>query len=153
MMMVQIDTIRDGLISTYPEMEAAITARHATVQERCKRLVDEADACLSGQNGKVLVIAHGAYEYLCQDYGIKQLAVESGGKEVTVRALDELIKEAQERGVKTVFSISQHPKQGITRIAQVLHATVVDLNPSSPEYFSEESMAIHAFGEVLKEEQ
>jgi zinc transport system substrate-binding protein len=152
MMMSQLDTIRDGLVHTFPQIEEDLDARYLTVQERCGQLVEQANARLSGQRGKVIVIAHGAYGYLCRDYGIEQLAVETGGKEATVGALDELIKKAREREVKTVFSTTQHPKQGINRIAQVLHAKVVNLNPSQPDYFVEESETINAFGDALSEE-
>lgn len=152
MMLSQLDTIRDGLVRTFPQIQEGIAARYLTVQEHCQQLIDEANTRLSGQEGKIIVIAHGAYGYLCRDYGIEQLAVETGGKEATVGALDELIKKARERGVKTVFSITQHPKQGINRIAQVLHAKVINLNPSQPDYFVEERETINAFGNALMEE-
>lgn len=153
MMLAQLDTIRDGLVHSFPELEESIAARYLTVQEHCRQLIDKANARLSGREGKVIVIAHGAYGYLCRDYGIEQLAVETGGKEATVGALDELIKKAQEHGVKTVFSITQHPKQGINRIAQVLHAKVINLNPSQPDYFAEENETIDAFGDAIGEEK
>ena len=153
MMMIQLDTIRDGLISSFPEMEEGVTARYHSVQERCQQLIEEANAYLSGHEGKPIVIAHAAYGYLCRDYGIEQLAIENGGKEATVGALDNLLKKAQERGVKTVFSVAQHSGQGIKRVAQILHADVIDVNPSQPDYFAEESAAIRAFGKALKEEK
>ena len=109
--------------------------------------------CLSGHEGKPIVIAHGAYGYLCRDYGIEQLAIESGGKEATVGALDDLLKEAKGRGVKTVFSVAQHSRQGINRVAQILHADVIDVNPSQLDYFAEESATIRAFGKALGEEK
>ena len=152
MMLAQLDTIRDGLIRVFPEMEEEITERYSLVREQCSQLKAQAKTYLSDQKGKVLVIAHGAYGYLCRDYGIEQLAIESGGKEATVGALDELIKKARERGVKTIFSVAQHSSQGVNRIAQVLHAKVVELNPSPIDYFTEESETIRAFGNALEEE-
>ena len=152
MMMAQLDTIRDGLIRVFPEIEEEITERYSLAREQCSQLIAQAKTYLSDQKGKVLVIAHGAYGYLCRDYGIEQLAVESGGKEATVGALDELIKKARERGVKTIFSVAQHSSQGVNRIAQVLHAKVVELNPSPIDYFTEESETIRAFGNALEEE-
>jgi zinc transport system substrate-binding protein len=152
MMIRQLDTIRDGLVRVFPEMEEEITERYAFVRDCCLQLVAEADAYLSHQKGKILVIAHDAYAYLCRDYEIEQCSIESGGKEATVGSLDELIKKAQKRGVKKVFSVAQHSKQGITRIAQVLGATVVALDPSQLDYFAGEREAIRAFGNALEEE-
>ena len=153
MMMIQIETIRKGLTAAFPKMEEGIGARYRAVQGRCRQLIEEADRRLSGCEGKPIVIAHGAYGYLCREYGIDQLAIESEGKEATVRALDGLLKQAKTRGVKTVFSVAQHSTQGINRMAQILNASIVEVNPSQPDYFAGESAAIRAFSAALKEEK
>lgn len=152
LMKQQLSTIRKGLIQAFPDLHDTVSSRSLTVERRCNDLIEQADKLLSGNEGKALVIAHGAYGYLCRDYGLLQLAIETGGKEVTLGSLDALITTAKAKHVKTVFALSQHPQQGIERVANILGAKVVLLNPFQPDYFQEEAFVIAAFSEALREE-
>ena len=133
-------------------MKQGIDERYSALLKRCDSLIADIDALLSGEKGKIIVIVHDAYGYLCHDYGIEQRAIEIGGKEVTVKSLHTLIQEAKERGVKTVFSLKQYPKKGIERVAEALHAKIVELDAYQPDYFTGEAYTAQAFHTALEEE-
>ena len=153
MMKTELKTIRDGIQLVFGDMEDGLDARFHALQAKCDALIAYADAQLEGYQGKVVIIAHAAYGYLCHEYGIQQLSVESGGKEATVRSVENMVKEAKRMGVKTVFSLAQYPKKGIERVATILGAKIVQLNAYQADYFAGEAYAVRAFHDALEEER
>ena len=152
MMKIQLATIRDALIDAFPNLKESIETRYEALQRKIDDLISYTDAKLSGASGKMIVIAHGAYDYLCHDYGIEQCPVEVGGKEATARSLHKLIQEANARNVKTVFSVKQYPKKGIERIAEALGAKVVEVDAYQADYFTSIAYTADVFHNALQEE-
>lgn len=152
MMKTQLVTIRKALEAAFPEKTQGIEERYNALEQQIDRLITTADEQLSGHQGKIIVIAHGAYGYLCHEYGIVQRALETGGKEATAKAVQNLLQEAKTRNVRTVFSLEQFSKRGISRIAEELHAQIVELDAYQSNYFVSMPYTIHAFQKALKEE-
>jgi zinc transport system substrate-binding protein len=152
MMKAQLTTIRDALISIFPTKKEGFDSRHLALQQRMDELIAYTDEKLSKETGKIIVIAHGAYDYLCRDYGIRQRALETGGKEATARSLHTLILEAKDKGVKTVFSLKQYPRKGIERVAEALDAKVIELDAYQPGYFAGIRYTAEALHLALEEE-
>ena len=50
-----------------------------------------------------------------------------------------------------VFSLPQHPKQGINRAAELLHARVIDLDPYTEEYTQNILQTAHFFREAMND--
>ncbi len=152
MMKTQITTIQNALISAFPAKKVGIEERYTTLQQRIDELIKMTDEKLGPEKGKIIVIAHGAYDHLCHDYGIEQRAIESGGKEATARTLLGIIQEAKSKRVKTVFSLKQYPKKGIERIAEELQAKIVELDAYQPNYFASMLSTVDALNTALNEE-
>jgi zinc transport system substrate-binding protein len=153
MMKLQLTTIRNGLTSIFPTKKEGIEERYLELQRRIDNLIGEADERLAGQQGKLIVIAHGAFGYLCRDFGLEQRAIETGGKEATARSLYDLLQEAKQKGVTTIFSLKQYPKKGIDRVAEALHAKVIELDAYQSDYFSGMHYTIKAFHTALEQER
>jgi zinc transport system substrate-binding protein len=152
MMKVQLKTICDGLVRVFPEKEKIITTKYQKLDEQCDTLIQDVDALLEFSYGKLIVIAHGAYGYLCRDYGLVQLSLEEGGKEPSIAKIFHITTQAKEHNVETVFSLKQYPKKGITTVAKVLNAKVVELDPYSMDYFVSVKETAQAFFNAAKEE-
>lgn len=152
MMKVQLKTIHDGLIKVFPEMNGEIGARYQSLAARCDNLLRAVDTMLGSSYGKLIVIAHGAYGYLCRDYGLVQLSLEEGGKEPSISQIFHITTEAKEHGVATVFALKQYPKKGITIVAKVLNAKIVELDPYRVDYFASMEETAKAFLDAAKEE-
>lgn len=153
MMKLQFGTIKEALVTAFPVQKESIEARYAVLVHRIDELISYTDAKLSGNAGKIIVIAHGAYDYLCHDYGVEQCPVEVGGKETTAKTLHGLIQDAKERNVKTVFSVKQYPKKGIERVADALGAKVIELDAYQPDYFAGMRTTADMFSIALLEER
>ena len=153
LMKIQLTTIRNGLQNLFPEQKEEIGQRYEALQKQVDALIRDADVKLGNAKDSIIVVAHGAYGYLCRDYGICQLSIESGGKEVTVKTLESVITQAKAKGVHTVFALKQYPRKGIERVSEILGAKVIELNAYQPDYFGGEQFTIQSFHDAIGEEQ
>jgi zinc transport system substrate-binding protein len=75
------------------------------------------------------VIAHPALTQFAADYGLRQIAIESGGKEPTPGSLRQLISQARKDGVRVVFVQREFTENAALVIAQETGARIVSVNP------------------------
>ena len=67
-------------------------------------------------------------------YGLKQVAVETGGKEPSARQLATLIDKAREAGAKVIFMQPQFDRRNAETIAKAIEGAVVSLDPLDADY-------------------
>lgn len=152
LMKTQLETIAGVLRQQFPEQQKDIDNRLATLLDKTSLLISQVDALLKPMKGRIFVVAHGAYGYLCKQYGIEQLSLEQEGKEPSLASFTALIQKAQSCHVKTVFSLRQYPKTGIEKVAEILGARVIDLDPYSEKYFENILCTAKLLREAMDEE-
>jgi len=86
--------------------------------------------------GKPFYVYHPAYGYFADAYGLKQISVETGGKEPSARHLAALIKEAKADGVRIIFVQPQFSKKSAQILAEAIGGVVVDMDPLSADYMT-----------------
>jgi len=84
--------------------------------------------------GKTVLVFHPAFGYFLDEFGIKQEAVETGGKEPNAKALSALIKEAKADKTPAIFVQSQFPVNAAKTVADAVGAEVVMLDPLSRDW-------------------
>ena len=89
---------------------------------------------LASMKGKDIFVFHPAYGYFAHRYGLKQVAVETGGKEPSAKQLATLIDKARAAGVKVIFVQPQYDKKNAETIAKAIGGAVVSLNPLAVDY-------------------
>ena len=93
--------------------------------------------------GKEIFVFHPAYGYFADRYGLKQVAVETGGKEPSAKQLKTLIDKARDAGVKVIFVQPQFDTKYAESITKATGGAVVFLDPLAFEYIKNlEEMAI-----------
>ena len=95
LMKIQLFTIASALKELFPEHKTEIEKRLTILLEKMDELITEVDGLLLPCKGRFIVVAHGAYGYLCHEYGIEQLSLEQEGKEPSLASFSSLIKKAQ----------------------------------------------------------
>ncbi|MCB1181274.1 MAG: zinc ABC transporter substrate-binding protein [Chlamydiia bacterium] len=75
------------------------------------------------------VTSHAAFGYLCRDYGLTQMTLETEGGELSPKQLTALITRAKERRVSHVFVQPQYNPKGARKVAALLNAEVVVIDP------------------------
>ena len=116
-------------------LESADPANSALYAANLDALVLEIDALdaevsqlLEPHRGRSFVVAHGAFGYFAHAYGLRQVAVELEGKSPTPRQLEELIEQAREEGIDTVFVQPQFDPASADAVAEALGGEVVPLD-------------------------
>lgn len=138
--------IRDTLImldpAGKPHYERGYEALVSDIDREFGRLRDE----LAPLSGRTVFVFHPSFGYFFDEFGIRQEAVETGGKEPTAKALAALIEKAQEERVKAIFVQAQFPINAAQTVAKAVGAEVVPLDPLAPDWLDN----IRRMGEALK---
>ncbi len=127
LLQLQAESMATTLCEAFPENSALYRANLEKVQEELTLLDSRIRELLKGKEGRYFVVAHAAYGYFCQEYGLIQLSIEENGKEPTPKALVNLIEKAKNTPI--VFAIEPYSPKGITLIAKEIGAEVNTINP------------------------
>jgi len=80
------------------------------------------------------MVFHPAWGYFADAYGLKQIPVEVEGKEPRPRDLDNFIKLARGRGIKTIFVQPQYSPKSAQTIADAVGGTLVHADDLAPDW-------------------
>ncbi len=126
--------IRKALERLDPAHRSDYEANLADLEADLARLDAEITASLEPLKGKSFLVYHPAFGYFADDYGLKQVAVETGGKQPSPKQLANLIEQAKASNVKLIFVQPQFSKKGAEVVAQAVGAAVVPLDPMEENY-------------------
>jgi len=115
--------------SIYEENYRKITEDLVALDARIRRI-------LKVVAGKTLFVYHPAYGYFCRAYGLRQKAVESGGKDPSPRHLTQLIDEARKEGIRVIVVQPQFSQKKAKSIARAIHGAVVVFDPLAYDYMA-----------------
>lgn len=100
--------------------------------------IDELDAEISKSlqpyRGRTFYVFHPAFGYFADSYGLKQVAVETGGKEPSPRHVQRLIERAKAEGVRVIFVQPQFATTAAATIAKSIDGAVVPIDPLARNY-------------------
>jgi zinc transport system substrate-binding protein len=83
--------------------------------------------------GRTFYVFHPAFGYFADCYGLKQAAIEVGGKTPSAKQLRQIVRQARSDGAKVIFLQPQFSPQNAEAVAQALGAKVVSLNDLSKD--------------------
>lgn len=120
----------DALAELYPEQGKKFRDRHATLDTLLAKRDEETRELLEGRRGESFVETHPALSYFAREYGLRQIALEREGKEVSPRQLEERMKEAAAGSPRVLFYEQAHNPGQALHIARLLgvRAVAVDFN-------------------------
>ncbi len=90
-------------------------------------------AKLAPYRGRTVLVYHPAIGYFCDAYGLKQKAVETGGRSPSPRQLRQLIKQARAERVEVLFVMPQFDTKATATVAESIDGTVVPIDPLSSD--------------------
>lgn len=131
---MQAQTICQTLAEIDPTHKAAYEKNLQQLQAELDGLDAQIAAALAPIKGKTFFVFHPAFGYFAQDYGLKQEAVETGGKVPGPKHVKELIDRARSEGVHVIFVQPQFSEQAARTIAQQIGGVVVPIDPLSKDY-------------------
>ncbi len=146
---IQAATIATSLIATYPEHRELYQHNLNSFLQELDELDRQIAALLSPLQNRTLLVSHPAYGYFCQEYNLKQISIEWEGKDPTPQQLTNILNEARQAKIKTVFIQPQYSNKGAKLIADVIGANIVSLDPYSESYMTTLLLIAKAFASGL----
>ena len=123
-------------------------------RENYEQLIEEIDetalllhAMLDTLTCRTFVIYHPALTYFADEFSLKQLAIESDGKEPSVASLKALIDETRHTQVKVVFVQQEFDRKHAGQVATEIGARLVVINPLDRNW---NEQMIHIASELIK---
>lgn len=101
----ELAAIAEALISKDPDHADIYRANLESAKKECEALDSAFREKLGAFSGKYIVVAHEAYGYLCEDYGLKQIGIEgvSADQEPDAARMREIIDMVREYDIKCIF--------------------------------------------------
>jgi zinc transport system substrate-binding protein len=130
----QAKTICDALSKLDPKNAGIYEKNLKRFQDDLDRVHARVAKALAPVKGKELFVFHPAYGYLADRYGLKQVAVETGGKEPSARQLATLVDQAKESGARVIFMQPQFDRRNAETVAKAIGGAVVSLDPLGADY-------------------
>jgi zinc transport system substrate-binding protein len=131
---IQAGTIATTLIRIDPGRKEQYEKNLQDFRKDLDAIHEQLSKALAPVKGKSFFVFHPAYGYFGDAYGLKQIAVQLGGKEPTARQLARLIELAKEDEVRVIFVQPQFPKKSAEALAKAIGGAVVPLDDLSRDY-------------------
>ncbi|HQU09134.1 MAG TPA: zinc ABC transporter substrate-binding protein, partial [Opitutales bacterium] len=133
-MILQAQTIAETLEKIDPEHRLIYQENYQALKIQLEALDRELAAELAPYRGRIFFTYHPSFGYFAADYGLKQKAIEAGGKEPNAKDLEQWITLAQAMGIRGIIVQPQFDTRSAQVIAKAIHAEVIVVNPMNPNY-------------------
>ncbi len=134
----------DALVAADPANAGAYRAGLDGLLVDLDALDAEAAAALEPLRGRAIYVFHDAFGYFADAYGLRQVAIETGGKEPGPRHVAELIDRARADGVRVIFVQPQFSTMSAEAIAREIGGAVVPFDPLARDYIASMRAAVKA---------
>ncbi len=129
----QAGNVADTLKRLDPARTADYDARLAELTTELEELDAWIEHALAPYRGRAFVVFHPSWGYFADDYGLRQIAIETEGKEPSDSELTGLQEETRSLGVSVIFVQPQIAGKSAQAIAGVMGARLETLDPLAPD--------------------
>ncbi len=126
--------LRDTLIRLDPSNQASYRANYQAFADDLEALTREIKNRLADLKQRSFMVFHPSWGYFADEFGLRQIPIESEGKEPGARTLVRLIEQARTKDISVIFvqrQFSQAPARGL---AEAIGARVVAIDPLAEDY-------------------
>lgn len=127
----EMETIKNALINIDPKNENYYEENYNTYSKQMDELNKEFKETVAGFSKKDIVVAHEAYGYLCNAYGLNQIPIEGLGaeSEPSSSRMVEIVEFAKENSVNVIFFEDLVSPKVAETIAEEVGASTEVLSP------------------------
>lgn len=129
-----VGIIKTTLNNLDPAGAALYDSNYRLLISDLDRLDGEIRSLLAQRRTDYFIVSHDSWGYYARHYGLKQLALESFGREPGPRSLSELVELAKGEGIHVIFIQQQHPARTAYTLARELDAKIISIDPLADEY-------------------
>jgi len=143
-------TMHEALVRLDPDGKEIYDRGYGDLVEDLQSLDRRIARILEPVEGEPFFVFHPSFGYFAKDYGLEQIAVETGGAEPSARQLARLIEEARERGVRVIFVQPQFSQKSAETIASEIGGAVIPIDPLARDYVENLEKMARAVEEGLR---
>ena len=118
-----------GLIKADPDNREFYVRNLTALKREIHILHDELVDIFKDSRGKSFVVYHPAWGYFAERFGIKQVAIETEGKEPSASEMAKQIDFIKKNGVKHIFSQPSSPETVINSISSQTSTKIIIIDP------------------------
>ncbi len=133
---IQARTILESLIRIDPGEKEFFTKNYNRFMEDLDTLNREIARALAPLKGSILFVYHPSFGYFADQYGLKQVVIETGGKDPGPKTLSAIIKKVKASGARVIFVQPEFRQNSARVIAQNTGAAVTAIDPLAENYLS-----------------
>ena len=138
--LVDLDPVhKDDYERNYLQLAAELDALDTEIRDR-----------LAPLKHRTFMTSHPAWGYFADTYGLRQIPIESTGKEPDADTLRRIIDEAKRQGVKVILVEPQFSRSRVEMVAREIGGRVVVIDPLAEDYAGNMRKVAAAFGEGLQ---
>jgi len=126
--------LRDRLVRLDPLHKTKYLENHARLDRSLDSLDADIKKRLAGLKSRVFMVFHPSWGYFADAYELRQIQIESEGKEPGARTLALLIEEAKKLGIHTIFVQKQFSQAQAKTLARAISGKVVAIDPLAEDY-------------------
>ena len=149
---IQANNICQGLERIDPERAGTYRANLLAFHQELDKLDARIAGMLAPFTGRAVYVFHPAYGYYTERYGLRQVAVETGGREPSARELTELIDRMREDSVRIIFIQPEFSGTVVSTLQNALDCSVVRMDPLARDYIRNLEQMAESIARALKGE-
>lgn len=130
-----------------PEGTDKYHENHIRLAMQINQIDKTAEQLFSGYSSSSFMIYHPNLAYLARDYNLKEISVESEGKEPSPADMKNLIDLAYTENINTIFVQKEYDRRNAGAIASETGAKLVVIDPLSQNWFESMNFIINALHE------
>ena len=131
-----VEIIRDELIELNPEKEQLYKENTVDYIDKIKETDQKVENILNKKENNYMLVYHPSFGYFADEYNLKMVAVEEGGKEATAKHLQEIIDFAKENNIDKIFHQAEIDSRQTQALAEEIGAELVKLDPLAEDYLN-----------------
>ena len=142
--------IKDILIALDPAHESDYQRNYQDFADDLDILDEDIREMLKDKKTRSFMVYHPAWGYFADTYDLKQIPIETEGKEPGAKQLVELIERARADRIRVIFVQSQFARGNAEAVAKAIGAIVVSVDPLAENYLDNIRAIAHSFAEALR---
>jgi zinc transport system substrate-binding protein len=131
---IQAENIYNGLVKINPSNKDRYAKNLRLFRSELNDLRNRIDSILAPAASREILVYHPAWGYFADEFNLKQVPIEIGGKEPGIKQLAAVIKLAKERGVKALYVQRQFAAQSAKAVADEIDLKIIYLDPLAENY-------------------
>jgi len=147
---IQAHTIFIALSKMDPEGQKEYENNYMDFAKDLDKLDKHLKTILKDLKGENLFVFHPAFGYFTDEYGLKQIAVETMGKAPKGKELSKIIKLAKKEKTRVIFVQPQFDRDSAQKIASAIKGAVISIDPLAYDYLASMETIAQSIAGALK---